>query len=77
MKKAAAEGSGLIWSHPVAEGSVQSGIYAPIIWRGTVIGMICVDSPGQEECFDEVDMRMLVGVAHYAAASLALRRWMD
>lgn len=76
VKKAAAEGCGLIWSHGVQDGSVQSGIYAPIIWKDAVIGMVCVDSPGQEEAFDEIDMRIVVAVAHYASAAFALRGWM-
>jgi len=75
VKKAAAEGTGLIWSHQEGE-TLQSGIYAPIIWQKKVIGMLCVDSPKLEEVFDETDLRMMVAVAHYAAASLALRDWL-
>lgn len=75
VKKAAGEGAGLIWSHRDGQ-TLRAGIYAPIIWRKKVIGMLCVDSPGLDEVFDEVDLRMLVAVAHYAAAALALRHWL-
>ncbi len=76
VKKTAADGAGIIWSHRV-DGCLQSGLYAPIIWDERVIGVICVDSPEVEEEFDEVDLKMLQALAQYSAAALSLRGWME
>jgi len=76
VKKTAADGGGIIWSHKVDD-CLQSGLYAPIIWGERVIGVVCVDSPKVDEEFDEVDLKILLALARYAAAALALRGWME
>mgnify|MGYP002632507564 CR=1 FL=1 len=76
VKKAAGEGTALIWSfRSPGEATMQSGIYAPLIWHEKVIGMLYVDGPEMEKPFTNEDMRMLLSVAHYAAMMLEIRGW--
>ncbi len=76
VKRAAGDGTSLIWSWTdPADGNLQTGIYAPLVWTDTVLGMLYVDSPSREKPFTEGDMRMLQAIAHYAAMVLGLRCW--
>jgi len=77
VKQAAADGNALIWSwKDPADGNLQCGIYAPLIWADTVIGMLYVDSPGGlARPFSNLDMKILLAIANYAAMVLRLRGW--
>lgn len=77
VKKAAAEGAGLVWSYRRNERLIQTGIYAPLVLHENVIGTICVDSPGLGHEFDEIDLKFVVAAAHYAAATLGMREWFE
>ncbi|NJM54694.1 MAG: GAF domain-containing protein [Verrucomicrobiae bacterium] len=54
--------------------AVQSGIYAPLIWKDEVIGVLCVDSATKSRPFQEDDLRFVLSIAHYAASAIANRR---
>jgi pSer/pThr/pTyr-binding forkhead associated (FHA) protein len=77
VKKAAAEGAGLVWSYRRNERLIQTGIYAPLVLHENVIGTICVDSPGLGQEFDEIDLKFVLAAAHYAAATLGMRDWFE
>jgi adenylate cyclase len=76
--RAMREREGFIWTRSGGQitaslsgfGSV-AGMYAPLLWRGEVFGVICVD--GCRDCspFDEDDLRLLLAVGHHAAMAIA------
>jgi adenylate cyclase len=68
-------GDGTKTEESVAQHRPEAGMYAPLLWRGAVLGVICVESSianaqGQP-AFSEDDLRLLVMVAHSAAMSLS------
>lgn len=80
IKRAISEGSGFIWS--VDEGEqdlsksiqsigVRTGMYVPLLWQGSPMGVLCVDNPERSAAFCKEDLQFLVSVAHYAAAAVA------
>ena len=80
VKKAAVEGCGFIWnagdmrmeaSESMRRLTIMSGIYAPLMWQGEVMGVICVDNPSKLRAFNDEDLRFLMAVAHYAAAAIS------
>ncbi len=80
VKKAAVEGCGFIWnegdgrleaSESMRRLAIMSGIYAPLMWQGEVMGVICVDNPSKLRAFNDEDLRFLMAVAHYAAAAIS------
>jgi adenylate cyclase len=56
------------------ESSCLSGMYAPLLWRNEVFGVICVDNPSCERFFGDEDLRLLLAVARYAAMAVANRQ---
>ena len=46
-------------------------MYAPILCHGTPLGVICVDNPYRNSAFSQDDLRLLVAIAHQAAAFIA------
>ena len=80
IKKAAQDGCGFIWnddtgamdpSASMKQHAITSGIYAPLMWRGEVMGVLCVDNPHRTAAFQDEDLRFLMAVAHYAASAIA------
>ncbi|MFB3818197.1 MAG: adenylate/guanylate cyclase domain-containing protein [Candidatus Methylomirabilales bacterium] len=49
----------------------ETGMYAPLLWRGDALGAICVDNPQHDSCFTDEDLRLMLAVAQYAAMALA------
>jgi adenylate cyclase len=49
----------------------ETGMYAPLLWRGDALGAICVDNPQHDSCFTHDDLRLMLAVAQYAAMALA------
>lgn len=47
------------------------GMYAPMLWQDEVVGVICATAWNVETTFTEVDLRMIVVVAQYAAMAVA------
>lgn len=68
---------GFIWCWgPGATGSqqelhIQSSMYAPMLWKGEALGVVCVDNSESTAVFSSDDLRLLVTVAHYAAMAVA------
>jgi adenylate cyclase len=79
IKRAAAQGTGFIWSkegemdfsQSMKALAISTGMYCPLMWQGAVKGVICVDTPENDKSFTESDLRFLIAVAHYAAAALS------
>jgi adenylate cyclase len=49
------------------EQSIQSGIYAPLIWRHEVLGVACITNHQGGRIFAKEDLRLMVAVAHHVA----------
>jgi adenylate cyclase len=45
----------------------QAALYAPLIWKDDVLGVVCVDTYLRPEAFDEDDLRLIVAMATQAA----------
>lgn len=50
---------------------MEAGMYAPLIWKGEVLGVICVDNSDRGAPFLESDLRLMLAVAHNAARAAA------
>src|ERR1035438_7863649 len=78
-RRALEEKKGFIWRQnyqgdpglSIQRHHIASGMYVPLICRGEVLGVICVDSPSRASIFSEDDLRLLLAVAHFAATSVA------
>jgi adenylate cyclase len=82
IKRAISEGNGFIWGSDEAEAEqdlsksmqhigVRTGMYVPLLWQGSPMGVLCVDNPERPSVFRKEDLQFLVAVAHYAAAAVA------
>jgi adenylate cyclase len=47
------------------------GMYAPLLWQGQSLGVLCVDSPMHTGFFRENDLRLMLAVTQSAAPALA------
>jgi len=56
------------------EHELQSGMYAPLVWQGEAIGVVCVASTTDPRAFDAEDLRFVVAVAQHAAMAVVNRR---
>lgn len=54
---------------------VESAIYAPMLWRGETLGVVCADS--QDTALDAEDLQLMVTIAHYAAMAAVQQRLQD
>jgi len=50
---------------------VDCAMYAPLLWKGQALGVICVDNYGHARVFDNDDLRLLVAIAQHAAMAVA------
>jgi adenylate cyclase len=66
-------GSDVVESFPssVAEYHIESAMYAPLLWKGEVLGVVCVDNCESSGAFQSDDLRLLQAVAHHAAMAIA------
>src|SRR5205823_2320348 len=46
---------------------IMAGMYVPLIWKGRVIRVACVDNSDGGAPFTTQDLRLMLAVAHYAA----------
>jgi adenylate cyclase len=53
------------------EFNIESAIYAPLIWRGKALGVVCVDNNETSGAFRSDDLRLLQALAHHAATAVA------
>jgi len=78
-RRAMREGIGFIWQRSeeedygqsIAHYRIEAGMYAPLLWQGTTLGVICVDNPSNFAPFGTEDLRLLVTVAHFLSMALA------
>jgi hypothetical protein len=50
---------------------IQSGMYAPLIYDGRPLGVLCVDNPDCDSAFSDEDLQLLVTVADHAAVAVS------
>ncbi len=62
---------GLPWASDPSESIILSGtrsaMYAPMVWGGDPLGVVCVDNIANPNAFDEDDLRLLMAMANHAA----------
>jgi GAF domain-containing protein len=46
---------------------IQSGIYAPLVWRRETLGVVCITSHQAGRVFTNDELRLTVAVAHHVA----------
>lgn len=51
----------------VIEHGTQSAMYAPLVWRDEVLGVMFVDNSDKNNAFDDDDLRLLMAMANQAA----------
>ncbi|MGB0037062.1 MAG: adenylate/guanylate cyclase domain-containing protein [Candidatus Acidiferrales bacterium] len=64
-------------SGSIVENAIESGMYAPLVWQGEALGVICAGARNVKITFREEDLRLLVVVAQYAAMAVASYRLQD
>lgn len=77
-RRAMAEGKAFIWnravtkdlSRTVLQSAMTTGMYAPLLWQGEALGVICAESGILEGTFGEEDLRLIVFMAQYAAMAV-------
>ncbi|MDQ3813615.1 MAG: GAF domain-containing protein, partial [Armatimonadota bacterium] len=78
-RRAMREGIGFIWQRheaddfgqSIAHYRIEAAMYAPLLWQGVPLGVMCVDNPSDAATFAADDLRLLTTVAHYLAMALA------
>jgi adenylate cyclase len=71
--RAMARRQGFIWQEGLDPSQsqflnrIKAGMYAPLIWKGQVMGAACVDNTDGGTIFTADDLRLMLAVAHYAA----------
>lgn len=79
IRRAAERQQGFIWrddqeaemAASIIDLQIRTGMYAPLLWKGQSLGVLCVDNPKHRAVFRDEDLQFMVSVAHYAAAALA------
>lgn len=79
IKRTIADGDGFIWSSEQEQDlsqsmmsiGTQTGMYVPLLWQGSPMGVLCVDNPQRKSAFGREDLQFMLAVAHYAAAAVA------
>lgn len=80
IQRAANEQQGFIWGEDqdkidlaasIVRLGIRTGMYAPMLWKGQTMGVICVDNPKHRSAFSPEDLHFLISVANYAAAAVA------
>lgn len=77
-RRAMQNGMGFIWTRQpdevagasIARFQIEAALYAPLMWQGEALGVLCVDNPGQAD-FNGEDLRLLMTAAHFLALALA------
>lgn len=77
-RRAMREGIGFVWKRgpedlrgSIADYRIETGMYAPLMWQGSAMGVLCVDNPNTAVEFTPDDLRLLVTVSHYLSMALA------
>lgn len=56
---------------------MQSGMYAPLVWQGEALGVVCVDNYETDNAFQSNDLALLLAVGHYAAMAVVQHHLQD
>jgi adenylate cyclase len=80
LRRSMTEGKAFVWrkdaqidlSGSIVQSGMESGVYAPLLWRGEALGALCVASRKFGTIFGEQEVRLLVLVAQYAAMCIAM-----
>jgi adenylate cyclase len=77
-RRAMEEREGFVWqrgetdlSFSVSGNEITSGMYAPLMWKGDVLGVICIDKARTTISFGGDDLKLLVALAQHASMALA------
>lgn len=76
-RRAMEKKEGFLWwrgedaSKSQVEYNMESGMYAPLLWKGEAVGVVSVDSADARNVFEVDDLKLLLAVAHYAAMAVA------
>jgi adenylate cyclase len=54
-------------SESIILSGTRSAMYAPMIWGGEPLGVVCVDNMSNPNAFDDDDLRLLMAMANHAA----------
>jgi adenylate cyclase len=81
-RRAMDERKALIWNRTISsdlsgtilQSAIATGMYAPLLWQGEAIGIICAESYDPEANFVEEDLRLIVFMAQYAAVAVGSHR---
>jgi adenylate cyclase len=80
-RRAMKERKGFIWqrndaedlSRSITSGQIGMGMYAPLLWEGEALGVLCVHLARPDPTSTD-DLRLLLTVAQYAAMAVASRQ---
>jgi adenylate cyclase len=80
FRRSMAEGKAFIWrkdaqselTGSILQSGMESGLYAPLIWRGEAIGAVCVTTRKATTTFGDHEVKLLVLVAQCAAMCIAM-----
>jgi adenylate cyclase len=61
-------------SMSIVQNPIDIGMYAPLLWQGEALGVVCGGALKDESTFTEEDLRLLVVVAQYAAMAVGTHR---
>ena len=53
-----------------SEYRMESGMYAPLLWKDEVLGVVCVDNFETANAFDAEDLRLMVAVAQHSSLAV-------
>jgi adenylate cyclase len=82
-ERAIKERKGFVWHRGAeltmsqGEFDIEAGMYAPLLWKDEVLGVICVDNHEGGPTFSEDDLRLLIAVAQHLAMAVVQRRLQD
>jgi adenylate cyclase len=82
LRRSMTEGKAFVWrkdsqidlSGSIVQSGMESGIYAPLLWRGEALGAVCAAAQKFGTLFGEQEVRLLVLVAQYAAMCIAMHQ---
>jgi adenylate cyclase len=82
FRRSMAEGKAFIWrkdtqvdmSGSILQSGIESGIYAPLLWRGEALGAVCVTTQKLNNVFGDHEVKLLVLVAQCAAMCIAMHQ---
>src|SRR3989441_946657 len=81
-RRAVEERQGFVWQRgetnlSISQRDIASGMYAPLLWKGEALGVMCVDNCRTCSAFGGDDLRLLLAVANHAAMAVATQQVPD